>query len=530
MADEVMVNGVDENIFFREVTSRICGTLDIQEAVERCFDYIKGYVPAGSVNLVLYDGDRHLLRSLANVGVEDDPVGTLLSFPLDKRGFMARRSEATWDVEVINRCDDGSELHDILTYFNMDTKVSIISLRLHLPCGRLGEFNLKAKGQDRYTDEHAGLLRLLHDPLSMAMANALTHEEVLALKDLLADDNRFLHRQLREMSGADIVGRGFGLKKVMGMARKVAGLESPVLLLGETGVGKDVIANAIHSSSQRKDGPFIKVNCGAIPESLIDSELFGHEKGAFTGALAQKRGRFERAQGGTLFLDEIGELPQAAQVRMLHVLQNHEIERVGGTEVIPVDVRIVAATNRNLQSMVEKRTFREDLWFRLNVFPIMIPPLRHRREDIPAFVHYFVEKKAWELKMREVPVLAPGASEALMDYPFPGNVRELQNLVERALIQYDGGDLRIYPGEAKGGGMPNEPDAPHSLPLDLNLDGLVARHLRQVLHRTKGRINGPAGAATLLGIHPNTLRKRLDKLGIPHGRRAVGYGVGDVDA
>ena len=177
--------------------------------------------------------------------------------------------------------------------------------------------------------------------------------------------------------------------------------------------------------------------------------------------------------------------------------------------------------------MVEQRTFREDLWFRLNVFPIMIPPLRHRREDIPAFVHYFVEKKAWELKMREVPVLAPGASEALMDYSFPGNVRELQNLVERALIQYDGGDLRIYPDEARGGGMSGEPAGP--LPLDLNLDGLVARHLRQVLIRTRGRINGPSGAAELLGIHPNTLRKRLDKLGILHGRRAAGCWAGERD-
>ena len=241
------------------------------------------------------------------------------------------------------------------------------------------------------------------------MSKALEHQEIIRLKDMLADDNRYLFDELRSASGDEIIGSDFGLKAVMRMVQQVAPLDSPVLLLGETGTGKEVIANAIHYSSPRKDGPFIKVNCGAIPETLLDSELFGHEKGAFTGAISQKRGRFERANKGTIFLDEIGELPAQAQVRLLRVLQTKEIERVGGTTSIPVDIRIISATNRNLQEMIASGRFREDLWFRLNVFPIMIPPLRQRREDIPALVHHFIERKSKELKLTERPVLAPGA-------------------------------------------------------------------------------------------------------------------------
>ena len=217
---------------------------------------------------------------------------------------------------------------------------------------------------------------------------------------MLADDNRYLYDELRSVSGDEIIGSDFGLKTVMEMVRQVAPLDSPVLLLGETGTGKEVIANAIHYSSPRKDGPFIKVNCGAIPETLLDSELFGHEKGAFTGAISQKRGRFERADKGTIFLDEIGELPLQAQVRLLSVLQTREIERVGGTSPIPVDIRIISATHRDLEEMIASRRFREDLWFRLNVFPITIPPLRQRREDIPALLHHLMERKSRELSSR----------------------------------------------------------------------------------------------------------------------------------
>lgn len=228
----------------------------------------------------------------------------------------------------------------------------------------------------------------------IAMVNALQHRDLMRLKDRLADDNQYLYRELQRIAGDEIVDADFGLKSVMRMVRQAAPTESPILLTGETGVGKDVIANAIHLGSPRREGPFVPVNCGAIPATLIDSELSGHEKGAFTGALAMKRGRFERAHKGTILLDEIGEMPLEVQVRLLRVLQHREVERVGGTERIPVDIRIIAATNKDMSKMVSKGRFREDLWFRLNVFPIAVPPLRERRSDIPALVQHFIDRKA----------------------------------------------------------------------------------------------------------------------------------------
>jgi transcriptional regulator with GAF, ATPase, and Fis domain len=254
------------------------------------------------------------------------------------------------------------------------------------------------------------------------------------LKDIVDAENRELSRELRHFSGDEIVGAEYGLKATMEMVRQVAPLNSPVLLLGETGVGKEVVANAIHYTSSSRGGPFIKVNCGAIPENLLDSELFGHEKGAFTGAITQKRGRFERADKGSIFLDEIGELPLQAQVRLLRVLQHKEIERVGGTKSIPVDVRIIAATHKSMEEMVRSGAFREDLWFRLDVFPITIPPLRRRKEDIPALVHHFVERKSKDLKIYPPPSVSAEEVERLKAYHWPGNIRELENLIERELI------------------------------------------------------------------------------------------------
>ena len=287
-----------------------------------------------------------------------------------------------------------------------------------------------------------------------------------------------------------------------------------MLLLGETGVGKDVIANNIDYSSTRNQGPFVSVNCGAIPDTLIDSELFGHEKGAFTGALNQKKGRFERAQNGTIYLDEIGELPLQAQVRLLKVLQSKEIERVGGEKTIPLDIRIIAATNRDLEEMVKNNKFREDLWFRLNVFPIEIPPLRERKSDIPALLQHFMLSKSKELKLPAIPKLAPGAIDPLMEYKWPGNVRELENIVERSLILNPKGLLTFehmcLDPEGKTSNKISESDE------TFNLDESVSQLIHRVLKKTKGRVHGPDGAANLLGINPSTLRSRMKKLGIDY--------------
>jgi transcriptional regulator with GAF, ATPase, and Fis domain len=383
----------------------------------------------------------------------------------------------------------------------------------------LGNLVLISEGEEQYIQQHADLLSLLSEPLAIAMSNTLEHREVLRLKNLLADDNQYLHGELRRISGEKIIGANFGLREVMYKVQQVSTLSSPVLLLGETGVGKDVIANAIHYSSLRHSGPFVSVNCGAIPETLIDSELFGHEKGAFTGALAEKRGRFERADKGTIFLDEIGELPLQAQVRFLNVLQSNEIERVGGIRPIPLDIRIIAATNRNLEEMVKNHHFREDLWFRLNVFPIWIPPLRDRRSDIPALLQHFVDLKSRELKLPAIPSVTPGSVESLMAYHWPGNVRELQNLVERALILNPTGPITFeHLGPPMAEGNPLQRESSENV---ATLNEVASQHIREVLQQTGGKVHGKGGAAELLGVNASTLRNRMNKLGIRYRKKEL---------
>jgi len=334
---------------------------------------------------------------------------------------------------------------------------------------------------------------------------------------LLADENQALKDDLATDNNKEIVGADFGLASTLSLATKAGRHDSSVLLLGETGVGKDVIANYIHRVSTRSTGPFISVNCGAIPEALMDSELFGHEKGAFTGAVETKRGKFERANGGTIFLDEIGELPMQVQVRLLRVLQNREIERVGGSKTLKINVRVLAATHRDIASMVADGSFREDLFFRLNVMPITVPPLRERKQDIPAFLDYFTKRKSRLLKLGEPPRITPELVERLSAYRWPGNIRELENVIERALITSEGPVLNVPPllgdHESEVARRPTasvESDAP--MP---TLEEAMVSHIKKALRRSGGKIHGDGGAASLLDINPNTLRSRMRKYGIP---------------
>jgi transcriptional regulator with GAF, ATPase, and Fis domain len=390
-------------------------------------------------------------------------------------------------------------------------------IRLAVEENWVGATSLWADGWDRFTEEHLDLFLLLRRPFTIALSNNRQYRELLEAKENLADDKSYLQKQLQIATGNEVIGADFGLRRVMEMVQQVAALDSPVLLRGETGTGKEVIANAIHNLSSRREGPFIKVNCGAIPESLMDSELFGHEKGAFTGALQRNRGRFERAHGGTIFLDEIGELSANAQVRLLRVLQDKTVERVGGKEAIEVDIRVIAATHRNLEDMIKENQFREDLYFRLQVFPIMIPPLRQRRMDTQALVQHFLIKKARELGFPKIPELIPGALERLSQYHWPGNVRELENMVERALILKPSGPIEfdeisnnlVYNDIKKE----NEKD-----PELLLLDQVISKHVQSVLEITGGKISGEKGAAELLGLNPSTLRHKMRKMKIPFGR------------
>ena len=507
---------LDENEFFRQATLRICSSLDIEKALSSCLQYIRLFMPASEMFLGLLEPGTGVLRSLGIVDYGGNKKSIPLT-PLSREAIREIESDArSGDIKTIDWARYPSLTKALHPYIDLSNRSGLL-MELQIENKPLGAFSILGEGKAMFTKAHVHLVSLLQEPLSIAMSNALRYEEVVKLKDIVDAENRELSRELRHFSGGEIVGADYGLKATMEMVRQVAPLNSPVLLLGETGVGKEVIANAIHYTSSRSSGPCIKVNCGAIPDNLLDSELFGHERGAFTGAINQKKGRFERADKGSIFLDEIGELPLQAQVRLLRVLQHKEIERVGGTKTITVDVRIIAATHRSMEEMVRSGAFREDLWFRLNVFPITIPPLRHRKEDIPALVHHFIERKSKDLKIYPPPSISAEEVKRLQAYHWPGNIRELENLVERELIHKRGkeqyGRLTFehfdIPQKGDDPGMLHNGDS--SI---LALDDAVSQHIRRALEKSNGKICGAGGAAQLLGTNPSTLRNRMIKLGI----------------
>jgi transcriptional regulator with GAF, ATPase, and Fis domain len=514
----------DKREFFEEASRRIIGSLEFEKALWDCFMYIRQYIPADHIYFQVYDPETGIAELIAKADING---GELISIKTAVSSEIRHRM-----VEHINslqgpmlhvadrRCDHwllGPVLENVA-----DPDDAFMLIGPKPEWNMLSAIEIGNHAGEKYSKEHVRLYTLLNEPFAIAISNYLRYREVLRLKDILMDDKQYLEGELLRQTGAEIVGANFGLKQVMDMVHQVSPLSSPVLLRGETGTGKEVIAMAIHNFSTRRKGSFIKVNCGAIPESLMDSELFGHEKGSFTGALSQKRGRFERAHGGTIFLDEIGELTPGAQVRLLRVLQDKEIERVGGTESIPVDIRVIAATHRNLEVMLHEGKFREDLYFRLRVFPIVIPPLRERRPDIPVLVQHFIMKKVREMGLAEVPSLGSDAIDKLMNYDWPGNVRELQNTVERSLILCKGRPLVF---DDLGGIADNTivttpmMSAEDSRGLDECVSNLVSQRIMAALQTTNGRVGGEKGAAKLLKMHPATLRSKMRKMGIPFGRK-----------
>jgi transcriptional regulator with GAF, ATPase, and Fis domain len=513
----------DKKVFFREATVRICSSLDIRTALANVFEYMREHFPLEILSLNILDSDLCAVRRIANAMTKNSDIPE--EIVLLSKKVWNQVQEFTQHNRNAFICSDStitSELfNSIASDFKMEGNSNLI-LPLWIAEELIGTLSLRIGGERRYNSDHVQLLGTVAEPFAIALANALAHKKILKYRDLLIDDNRFLSKELFPNAGEEIVGSSSGLRNVMEMVRQIAPLNNSVLLLGETGTGKELIANAIHYSSSRKEGPFIKVNCGAIPENLIDSELFGHEKGAFTGAITEKRGRFERAVGGTIFLDEIGELPQQAQVRLLRVLQHHEIERVGGSKPIPVDIRVIAATHRNLERMVSENQFREDLWFRLNVFPIIIPPLRQRKEDIPALARFLVARKSKDLDIKTLPSIAPSALERLMKYNWQGNIRELENIVERELIRHKGGQLLFnsLPGNKDEATAISDQSMLEIYSM-LSLDELTSMHIRKILEKTNGKIHGSGGAAEILGIKSTTLRARMDKLGIKYRRERL---------
>jgi PAS domain S-box-containing protein len=357
-------------------------------------------------------------------------------------------------------------------------------------------------------------------------------------KARLAEQNLYLQEEIKAVHNfEEIVGRSPALLESLEKVNRVAKTDTSVLVTGETGTGKELIARAIHSASPRHDKPLIKVNCAALPAGLVESELFGHEKGAFSGAITRRIGRFELARGGTIFLDEIGEVPMEVQVKLLRVLQEREFERVGGSESIKVDVRVIAATNRDLLKAIRSGTFREDLYYRLNVFPIALPPLRDRAGDVPLLVQFLVARFAARIGVR-IKAIGKGTMERLCRYSWPGNIRELENVLERAVILSNGPTLEIDPevfaaaaaerAAHVGRGMTQGPEADgldlsggrRAEPLE-SLEANERNHILAALHQTDWVIDGPRGAAKILELHPNTLRSRMKKLGISRAPRAA---------
>lgn len=507
---------IDENEFFREATLRICGTFEIEKALWNCFKYISNFIKVDKAYLHYFMPEKKYGIIFAIADHDRGRRVNIKAVPLPDVSRVMKSGDMPEQL-LFNRANEDPMGRFMLNAAGIHEKCSLIVTRLIVDDKWLGGVSFGAFGWDQYDDEDLYLLKLLRAPFTIALSNSKRYYELLEHKNLLAEDNKYLQDELHKQHCNEIIGHDFGLNTVMQQVHQVAPLSSPVLLLGETGVGKEVIANAIHKLSTRKDGPMIMVNCGAIPETLIDSELFGHEKGAFTGAIARKRGRFERANKGTIFLDEIGELPMEAQIRFLRVLQEKNFEPVGSDRIIKSDIRVIAATHRNLEKMIKDGHFRKDLYFRLKVFPIHIPPLRERKMDIPALVQHFILKKYKEMGLINFPALADNAIEHLSSYDWPGNIRELENAVEKALIINRGKPLRFDDLNIPAA-MSNTKNLEISDRQPVLLDEVISRHIRNVLNLTKGKVGGTGGAAELIGVNPATLRHKMRKLGIPFGR------------
>ena len=374
----------------------------------------------------------------------------------------------------------------------------------------LGALNVGRTCELPFTPAEVDLLMQVAQQVAIGVENGLAYRQIAELKEKLNEEKLYLEDEIRtEHNFEEIVGDSPALKQVLKQIEIVAPTDSTVLIQGETGTGKELVARAIHNLSGRKSRVFVKINCAAIPTGLLESELFGHEKGAFTGAIAQKVGRFELANGGTLFLDEVGEIPLELQSKFLRVLQEQEFERLGGTRTIRVDIRLVAATNRDLATMVTDKEFRSDLFYRLNVFPILNPPLRERTEDIPALVHYFTRKFAARMNKR-IDTIPSDTMKALSRYHWPGNIRELENFIERAVILSRGSSLAAPLSELKRLPMLVEDNMRHLT----TLEDAEREHIRQALKQANWLVGGPSGAAARLGMKRTTLQSRMAKLGI----------------
>jgi formate hydrogenlyase transcriptional activator len=385
----------------------------------------------------------------------------------------------------------------------------------------LGALSLGRLGDIPFTVDEVGFLTQVANQVAIAVENALAYGQIAELKDRLAQEKVYLENEIRsELKFEEIIGQSASLRSVLSQIETVAPTDSTVLIYGDTGTGKELVARALHNLSSRGKNAFVKLNCAAIPTGLLESELFGHERGAFTGAISQRIGRFELAHNGTVFLDEIGEIPLELQPKLLRVLQEREFERLGGTKTIRSDARLIAATNRDLSAMVEEQKFRQDLFYRLNVFPIRVPPLRERTEDIPLLVRHFVQQFSRRMN-KHIDSIPSDTMRALVRYDWPGNIRELQNVIERAVILSTGpalkvslADLKVREEPVEGKRLAPVPEPAEGTNIQSILDETERVQILRALQQSKGIVSGAEGAAALLGMKRSTLQFRMQKLGI----------------
>ena len=504
-----------------EINNAIINNLTQEALFASVYEAIRDVVSFDRAAFLLYQPESRTLRLVSM----DDTAGESEFFRVGKEYQLEESQISAWvleNQEVVTRGSIEGEPRSIGEQRLVEEGIQSYCVVPLVAMGKsIGTFTLWSEARDRYTQADAELLREVANQIAIAIANMKSYEEIKALKGRLEKEIVYLQEEIRTVHNfEEIVGSSPALLKLLRKVDQVAATDSTVLIYGETGTGKELIARAIHDRSNRKDRPLVKVNCSAISAGLVESELFGHVKGAFTGAFERRIGRFELADGGTIFLDEVGELPLDTQVKLLRVLQEREFEPVGSNRSIRVDVRIICATNRNLQDSIKEGTFRSDLYYRLNVFPLEVPPLRERRADIPQLAMFFLSRYARNLGKR-IDGISAAAKETLTNYSWPGNIRELQNLIERALILCNGPilDLDNDLSNVSGAFIFPTPEPKQVQPRAdqyafKTLQEVEREHIVAALEQAHGVIEGANGAAKVLGLHPNTLRHRMEKLGI----------------
>lgn len=506
-AQEALTHERDRLQLLLDVNNAVVSNLALDDLFHAITDCLRPVFKQEYTSLALYDsasqalsiqglnfsGTRGHVRSGMSVPLQDTPSGLVMASQQAQR-FTRTDLERLQSPFVRLLLDEGIQ--------------SVCSAPLMSRKRLLGTLNTASTRDQAFSQDDLDLLTQVGSQIAIALENALAYQEIAALKDKLAKEKLYLEDEIRtEYNFEEIIGESVPLKRVLKEVETVGPTDSTVLIQGETGTGKELIARALHMSSQRRERAFVKINCAAIPSGLLESELFGHEKGAFTGAIAQKIGRFELADHGTLFLDEIGDIPAELQPKLLRVLQEQEFERLGGTKTIRVNVRVIGATNQDLADMVERKQFRSDLYYRLNVFPILLPPLRDRPQDIPILIRHFAQKLSRGMH-KPIDRLPTDVMAAWQQYPWPGNIRELANVVERAVIVSPGRDLLLPMPQV----LPSK--KPANAPVEGTLESAEREHILGVLQGTDWVIGGPDGAAQKLGMKRSTLYSKMQKLGI----------------